>query len=83
MQQFQPANVLSKFQGIAKAGVQVINTDVPTSMLGGFVDLATKARSQPITKLELVPEVVDTVYPDYDIIHPLVQSTINPDTVEN
>jgi LCP family protein required for cell wall assembly len=81
VKQFKPANVLSKFQGIAKAGAKVISTDIPSGMLGGFVDLAGKARSQPITKLELVPDVVDTVYPDYAIIHALVQSTIHPDAV--
>jgi LCP family protein required for cell wall assembly len=74
--QFQPANVLTKFQGIADAGVQVVNTDVPGKMLPTLLDLATQARSQPITTLELVPEVVETVYPDFDVIHALVDSTI-------
>jgi LCP family protein required for cell wall assembly len=74
--QFQPANVLTKFQDIAEAGVQVVNTDVPGAMLPTLLDLATKARNQPITTLELVPDVVDTVYPDFDIIHALVDSTI-------
>ena len=77
--QFTPANVLSKFQGIASAGVQVINTDVPKSMLPAFLDLATQARVLPITKLELVPGVVETVYPDFAVIHALVQSTLHPD----
>jgi LCP family protein required for cell wall assembly len=77
--QFTPANVLSKFQGIASAGVQVINTDVPQQMLPAFLDLAGKARALPITKLELVPGVVETVYPDFDVIHALVQATLHPD----
>jgi hypothetical protein len=68
--------VLTKFQDIAEAGVQVVNTDVPGAMLPTLLDLATKARNQPITTLELVPDVVDTVYPDFDIIHALVDSTI-------
>lgn len=74
--QFQPTNVLTKFQGIAEAGVQVVNTDVPNAMLPTLLDLATKARSKPITTLELVPDVVETVYPDFDVIHALVDSTI-------
>jgi LCP family protein required for cell wall assembly len=77
--QFQPANVLTKFQDIASAGVQVINTDVPQAMLPTFLDLATQARQQPITKLELVPGVVETVYPDFDVIHALVQATLHPE----
>jgi LCP family protein required for cell wall assembly len=77
--QFTPANVLSKFQGIASAGVQVINTDVPKAMLPAFLDLANRARVLPITKLELVPGVVETVYPDFDVIHALVQATLHPE----
>lgn len=74
--QFQPSNVLTKFQDVAEAGVQVVNTDVPGVMLPTLLDLATKARSKPITTLELVPDVVETVYPDFDVIHALVDSTI-------
>jgi LCP family protein required for cell wall assembly len=74
--QFQPSNVLTKFQGIAEAGVQVVKTDVPSVMLPTLVDLATQARAMPITTLELVPGVVETVYPDFDVIHALVDSTI-------
>ncbi|MFP7759720.1 LCP family protein [Marisediminicola sp. LYQ85] len=74
--QFDPSNVLTKFQDIAAAGVQVVDTDIPAVMLPGFVDLADNGRSIPITTLELVPGVVDTLYPDYDQIHALVRSTI-------
>jgi len=48
-------------------------------MLPAFLDLATQARVLPITKLELVPGVVETVYPDFAVIHALVQSTLHPD----
>ena len=75
--QFTPANVLSKFQGITAAGVQVIGTDVPQAMLPGFVDLAGKTRALPVTKLELVPPTIDQTYPDYAMIHDLVQTTIH------
>ena len=76
--QFEPANVLTKFQGIAAAGVQVVSTDVPQVMVGEFVEMATKARGLPVRSLELVPGVVDTLEPDYDQIHALVGSTIHP-----
>ena len=78
LSQFEPANVLTKFEGIAAAGVQVVSTDVPQVMVGEFVEMATKARSLPVQSLELVPGVVDTLEPDYDQIHSLVDSTIHP-----
>jgi LCP family protein required for cell wall assembly len=74
--QFEPANVLGKFQSIAKAGAQVVRTNVPAVMLPRFVDIATEARTVPITELELVPGVVDTLNPDYAMIHELVRTTL-------
>ncbi|HEV7957461.1 MAG: LytR family transcriptional regulator [Microbacteriaceae bacterium] len=76
--QFEPANVLGKFQDIASAGTQVVSTDVPTVMLPRFVDLVGKTRALPVTKVELVPGVVDTVYPDYAVIHALVSDAVHP-----
>lgn len=75
--QFEPANVLAKFRGIAQAGVQVVKTDVPRSMLARFVDLGSRAKGLPVGSLELVPGVVDTLDPDYAMIHELVRSTLD------
>ncbi|WP_022881555.1 LCP family protein [Gryllotalpicola ginsengisoli] len=75
--QMNPANVLAKFQDIAKAGSQVVKTDVPQSMLGYFVDLALKTKKQPVVSLDLVPPLVpDPTNPDWDAIHGYVQRTL-------
>ena len=79
LKQFNPANVLSKFQGIAAAGAQVVKTDVPQSMLGYFVDLAPKTKQQPLVNVELVPDNnVDPEDPDYDQIHQMVNAAVYP-----
>ena len=72
LSQFQPATVLSKFQSVASAGVQTVDTDIPQGALAAFVDLAVKAKSQQITSLELVPPTYDNVYPDYDAMRTAV-----------
>ncbi len=72
LSQFQPATVLSKFQAVASAGVQTVDTDIPQGALAAFVDLAVKAKSQQITSLELVPPTYDNVYPDYDAMRTAV-----------
>nr|WP_217270948.1 LCP family protein [Frigoribacterium sp. VKM Ac-2836] len=72
LSQFQPATVLSKFQAVAAAGVQTVDTDIPQGALAAFVDLAVKAKSQQITSLELVPPTYDNVYPDYDAMRAAV-----------
>jgi LCP family protein required for cell wall assembly len=70
--QMNPANVLLRFQEVAAAGTQLVETDIPESMLGRFVDLAAKAREHTPVNVELVPPAVDPELPEYGIIHQLV-----------
>lgn len=74
--QFDPTTVLSKFQAIAAAGAQVVKTDIPRSMLGYFVSLGLKTKSIPITKLQLVPPLVDTSDPDFAAIRQSVSDAL-------
>lgn len=81
--QFDPANVLTKFQAVAEAGAQVVKTDIPQGMLPRFVELGQKAKTQPITTVELVPPTVITANPDIEAIRALIaaalaQSTASP-----
>ena len=80
VKQFQPSIVVTKFQDIAKAGAQVVKTDVPSAALPGFVDLAEKARKIPVTHLELVPPTFNPANPDYTKLHAAVQAAIAPAT---
>ena len=65
LHEFTPANVLLKFQEVAAAGEQVVKTDIPSVMLGLFVDLAAKSRKLPVTRLELVPPEFTPAHPDF------------------
>lgn len=76
LKQFQPSVVLSQFQEIAKAGAQVVKTDVPSAALPGMVDLANKARTLPVTQLELVPPTFNPAHPDYAKIRAAVAAAI-------
>jgi LCP family protein required for cell wall assembly len=78
LKQVNPVNVVSKFEGIASAGTQVVKTDIPQSMLGYFVDLGMKTRKLPVKQLELVPPTIDPTHPDYDQIHGLVKAALAP-----
>ncbi len=64
-QQFQPAIILTKFQAIAGAGVQVVKSDIPSSLLAHLVTLADKGRKLPVTQLALVPPDYIPAHPDY------------------
>ncbi|WPO85527.1 LCP family protein [Herbiconiux sp. KACC 21604] len=72
LQQFDPVNVLSKFQGIAAAGAQVVKTDIPQSTLAYFVDLALKTKDLPIDNVELTPPLIDPENPDWDLVRQTV-----------
>lgn len=76
LQQFDPANVLSKFQAVAEAGAEVVRTDVPQGMLGRFVDLAAKARQLPIEKIDFVPPITDPEQPDFDYLRQVVAENL-------
>ncbi|MHA7987281.1 LCP family protein [Rathayibacter sp. CAU 1779] len=78
LKQVTPVNVVTKFQDIAKAGQQVMKTDIPQSMLGYFVDLGMKTRKLPVQNLELVPPTVDPTDPNFDQIHSMVQKAVAP-----
>lgn len=79
--QFTPQNVLDRFQEIIGAGDHLVQTNIPQSMLGPFVDLAVKAKEQPFSSIELTPAGgVDAEEPDYEQIREMVQSALHPPT---
>lgn len=74
--QLSPTNVLTRFQEIAAAGSALVQTDIPSSMLGYFVNLATKAKEFTPVPVELAPPLVDPMYPDYAQIHRMVADAV-------
>lgn len=76
LQQFDPANVVLRFQDIAKAGKEVVSTDIPKSELDTFVRLAMKTKRQKITTVQFVPPLIKTAQPDFDLIRTKVREGI-------
>lgn len=74
--QMTPTNVLLRFQELAKAGTDLLETDIPQAMLGSFVDLATKAKNFTPVRVELTPPAIDPEFPDYDTAHQLVAAAV-------
>lgn len=80
--QFTPQNVLSHFQEVAKAGTAVVETDLPQGLIAPtLVDLALKAKGQPVGTLELTPEGgVDEFDPDYAQVQQMVRDRLHTPT---
>ena len=74
LRQFDPANIVTKFQAVAAAGSEVVSTDIPQGMLAHFVELGAKTRELPIEKLNLVPPEFDGVDPDFAYIQQRVDA---------
>ncbi len=76
LEQLSPRVVVTKFEKIAKASQEVISTNLPASELGRFVELALKAKAQPLATVSFVPPMINTGDPDIDLIHERVQQAI-------
>lgn len=76
VQQVSPQEAVRNFRGIAEAGSTMISTDLPAGEVGRFIDLALKARSQPMSTVSLVPPAINTGDPDIDTVHDLVEGAI-------
>ena len=81
--QANPANVLTRFQQVAAAGEDLVQTDIPSGLLPFLINLAVKAKEQPVQTLELTPEGagIDTDEPtaeEYAHVRELVQQNLYP-----
>jgi polyisoprenyl-teichoic acid--peptidoglycan teichoic acid transferase len=76
LHQLSPHTVLLHVESIATAGKQLMSTDIPASQLGTFIDLALKARSQPVATVSFVPPMIKTYDPDYGLIRAKVANAI-------
>jgi len=76
VQQLSPQTVLTKFEELAKAGTELVQTDLPASELDVFARLALQARSQKIASVSFVPPAIETYDPDIDEIHAMIDDAI-------
>jgi hypothetical protein len=76
LKQLSPRVVVTKFGDIARASKQVVSTNLPASELDTFIDLAIKAKSQPVATVSFVPPMVDTADPDVARIQDKVTAAV-------
>jgi LCP family protein required for cell wall assembly len=77
LDQLSPQVVVTKFSEIAKAGQEVISTNLPASELDRFIELSLKAKAQPLATVSFVPPLVNTAEPDIELIQERVQEAID------
>lgn len=77
--QLNPATLLTKFQGIAAAGTQIIESNISSSQLNSFLDLALKAKGKKLMSLTAGPPdygINFPTYPDFAVLQQDVQALI-------
>ena len=77
LHQLSPQTVLLNFEKIANASEALITTDLPKSEVDRFMELALKARNQPVRTVSFVPPMISTSDPDIDRIHSEVEKAID------
>lgn len=77
LHQISPQTMLRNFSNIAKASSDMVSTNVPAGEVGQLVDLALKAKGQPISTLSLVPPLVNTGDPDIPLLQEEVAEAID------
>jgi LCP family protein required for cell wall assembly len=76
LHQMNPITLLTRFDGLAKAGSNAVQTDLPQGLLGVIAGAAVKSRSQTAKNIEFVkPQYIPTE-PDYTRIHRVVQEAL-------
>lgn len=75
LSQVEPATILTRFQAIASAGKKMVRTDIPSTMLSQYVELAGKARAIGIKELTLVPPLIDVIHPNFTAIREMVKES--------
>ena len=76
LNQLSPQTVLTKFQGIASASKEVVQTDIPAGELGTFTDLALDAKKLPVSSFSAVPPLIHTGDPDFALIRTKVAEAV-------
>ncbi|HHU37934.1 MAG TPA: LytR family transcriptional regulator [Propionibacterium sp.] len=80
VQQANPTNVLTNYEALAKAGREIVSSDVPNRRLPGMVDLALRVKDGTMTSVsfENDKDGFYTSNPDWELLRQQVQRALNP-----
>jgi LCP family protein required for cell wall assembly len=76
LNQLNPITVLTKFNQIAAAGKQIVETDVPPSEINKLIELAGKAKRKPIASVAFVPPLIYPGSPNFALIRQTVKESV-------
>jgi len=83
LRQLDPQTVVLNLGSIAEAGKQVLSTSIPASELDRFAELTLKTKDLPVSTVSLVPPVVDTGAPDWDVVRTMIEDGLAASAVKD
>lgn len=78
--QAKPADVLTRYEQIAKSSKDIVETDIPSKLLPAFVDLSMNVKDAKVTSIAFTSELIEHWDPDYDFIRERVAKAISAST---
>ncbi|MCD0453171.1 LCP family protein [Actinocorallia sp. API 0066] len=75
-QQADPGTLLTRFHGIAGATKRAVSTDLPQNALPVLIRLSKKMRGKDVQSVQFVPPLINTGYPDWELIRTTVTETL-------
>jgi len=85
LSQFDVPTLLTRFEGIMDAGEQMVETSIPQSQIGSFLNLGAKSQRHDMERLTIGPPDFEsdtgqfTTYPDFNEIHSRVHDMLAAD----
>mgnify|MGYP000918869789 FL=1 len=79
IEEADPLNVLRRYQALAKAGEEILRTDVPRELMPDFVDLALKVKEKKVRSIAFVSS--DKFFsgdPDFTWMQSVVAKALEP-----
>lgn len=79
IEEADPLNVLRRYQALAKAGEEIVRTDVPRELMPDFVDLALKVKEKKIRSIAFISS--DRFFsgdPDFTWMQSVVAKALEP-----
>lgn len=78
IEEADPVTLLRRYQQLAETTKDIIETDIPQSLLDDFVDLSFLIKDAEVTSIVFDDTVITPAYADYDQIRALVEAAIDP-----
>lgn len=73
-----PVTVLRRYESLASTAQRIVSTDIPTSMVPAFAELALRVQGGTLRSLPFTDKVINTGNPDFYFIQQQVDDAIDP-----